>query len=131
MVCSSPRLNLAFTVSILIAATLYFAAAWHELGTRATLYFRNFYIRHGHGFSKSQFAAILCVPRTQKVNTGLLCYRKTCLKHNFLYGLGMARLVVTFPDLLFLVDGEKHLKSIELCILDLEYPKSNKMTSIF
>ena len=53
------------------------------------------------------------------------------LKHKFLYDLGMARLVVTFPDRVFLVDGEKHIKCIEICILDLKYPKSNKMTSIF
>ena len=48
------------------------------------------------------------------------------LKHNFLYNLGMARLVVTFPDRFFFVDGEKHLKCIEICMLDLNYPKSKK-----
>ncbi len=40
------------------------------------------------------------------------------LKHNFLYDLGMARLVVTFPDRFFFVDGEKHLQCIEICISD-------------
>ena len=30
----------------------------------------------------------------------------------------------------FLVDGEKHIKCIEICILDLKYPKSTKITSI-
>ena len=52
------------------------------------------------------------------------------LKHNFLYNLGMARLVVTFPDRCFFVDGEKHLKCFEICIFDFKYPKSKKMTSI-
>ena len=52
-------------------------------------------------------------------------------KHTFLYDLGMARLVVTFQDRFFLVDGEEHLNCIEICILDLKYPKSKKITSIF
>ena len=42
----------------------------------------------------------------------------------------MAHLVVMFPDRFFLVDGEKHIKCIEICILDLKYPKSKKMMSI-
>ena len=53
------------------------------------------------------------------------------LKHNFLYNLGMARLVVTFPDRFFFVDGEKHLKCIEIGILNLKYIKTKNMTSIF
>ena len=53
------------------------------------------------------------------------------LKHNFLYNLGMARLVVTFPDRFFFVDGEKHLKCIEIGIVDLKYTKTKNMTSIF
>ncbi len=52
------------------------------------------------------------------------------LKHTFLYDLGMARLVVTFPYRFFFVDGEKHLTCIEIGILDLKYTKKN-MTSIF
>ena len=43
----------------------------------------------------------------------------------------MARLVVMFQDRFFFVDGEKHYKCIEICILDLKHPKSTKMTSIF
>ena len=43
----------------------------------------------------------------------------------------MARLVVTFPDRFFLVGGEKPIKCIEICILDLKYPKYKQMTTIF
>ena len=52
------------------------------------------------------------------------------LKHKLLYDLGMARLVVTFPDRFFFVDGEKHLKCIEIYILDLKYPKLQKNNDV-
>ena len=47
---------------------------------------------------------------------------KTCLKHTFLYDLGMARLVVTFPDRFFFVDCEKQLKCIDICIYTTHTP---------
>ena len=43
----------------------------------------------------------------------------------------MARLVVTFPDRFFFVDGEKYIKCIDICIWDLKNPKTKNMTSIF
>ena len=57
-----------------------------------------------------------CSTDSKGKKTGLSCYRKNMLKHTFLYDLGMARLVVTFPDRFFLVDGEKHVKRIDICI---------------
>ena len=67
----------------------------------------SFEVFHGLKRSKQDFHAI----------------DKKLLKHKFLYDLGMARLVVTFPDCCFFVDGEKHLKCIEIFILDLKYAK--------
>ena len=115
-----------YTVNMLIAATLYFAAAWHELATRAKLKFRHVYIRHGHGFPNPSLRSFEVFHGLKRSKQDFHAVEQTCWKHKFLYYLGMARLVVTCPDRCFFVDGEKRLKCIEIFILDLKYPTSNK-----
>ena len=66
----------------------------------------------------------------KRANTGLSCYRKNMLEHKFLYDLGMARLLVTFPDRFFFVDAEKHSKCIDTCILDFNYLKSKTIRPV-